>query len=402
MSIAGPSVEGNTPELQRRVNALRRTDNWTNWFYLGREYLFLLCVATVAIGFYQCRAHWGIPWPWLIPVTALAVLLIGIGQHRLLMLGHEASHYLLFRNRLLNELASDWLCMFPILSVTHNYRLQHLAHHQFVNDPKRDPDLQFMEASGQRCRLPLPGGRFIWECILRPLCWLPGLARYLITRARHTSIGGGPGPYKVQGKRSLLLVRVGGLYLLSLVAASQLLPWLAVRWLLALVPLGLWLAAMTFFGLAPERLYPHTAVKPVISPRGWTIMRLTYLTVLFATLGWLTYLTDTNWGLYYLVLWVVPLWTVFAFFMVLREGLQHGGTDCGRFTSSRVFLTHGLVRFAVLPLGMAYHLPHHLYQFVPHYRLHQLHALLMETDAYRQQAHVLSIRRKRSPTSIVA
>jgi fatty acid desaturase len=98
----------------------------------------------------------------------------------------------------------------------------------------------------------------------------------------------------------------------------------------------------------------------------------------------------------------VPLWTVFAFFMVLREGLQHGGTDRGRFTSSRVFLTHGLVRFAVLPLGMAYHLPHHLYQFVPHYRLHQLHALLMETDAYRQQAHVLSIRRKRSPTSIVA
>ena len=51
MSIAGPPVLGNTPELHRRINALRRTDNWTNWFYLGREYLFLLCVATVAIGF---------------------------------------------------------------------------------------------------------------------------------------------------------------------------------------------------------------------------------------------------------------------------------------------------------------------------------------------------------------
>ena len=31
----------NHPELLRQVNALRKTDNITNWFYLAREYLLL-------------------------------------------------------------------------------------------------------------------------------------------------------------------------------------------------------------------------------------------------------------------------------------------------------------------------------------------------------------------------
>ena len=44
---------------------------------------------------------------------------------------------------------------FPVFSTTHNYRVQHLAHHQHVNDPERDPDLAQMEASGQRFRFPM-------------------------------------------------------------------------------------------------------------------------------------------------------------------------------------------------------------------------------------------------------
>jgi fatty acid desaturase len=181
-----------------------------------------------------------------------------VGQHRLIMLGHEASHYLLFRNRLLNELASGGLCMYPILSVTQNYRLQHLAHHQYVNDPARDPDLHFMEASGQRCRLPLPGGRLVWECVVRPLLWLPGLLRYLLVRARHTTVGGGPGPYQSRGPRSSLLVRVGGVYLLTLALGSQALAWWGNPWLLAAALTGLWALAMTFYALVPGRFYPST------------------------------------------------------------------------------------------------------------------------------------------------
>ncbi len=35
---------------------------------------------------------------------------------------------------------------------------------------------------------------------------------------------------------------------------------------------------------------------------------------------------------------------------------------------------------------MDYHLPHHLFPMVPHYRLIQLHNLLQETEEYREQA----------------
>ena len=129
-------VELNSPELLRQVNALRKMDNVTNWFYIAREYLFLGLVIGLTIAFYHYRAAWELSWLWNAPVTFVAIVLIGAGQHRLTNIGHEASHYMLFHNRVLNELASDWLAMFPVWSTTHHYRLQHLAHHQFPNDPE--------------------------------------------------------------------------------------------------------------------------------------------------------------------------------------------------------------------------------------------------------------------------
>src|SRR5947209_198200 len=153
----------NDPGIQRRVNALRRLDNVSNWRYIAREYVFLAAAILGTIGFYQLQAAQDWPW-WLnVPVTLLAVVLIGAGQHRLTTLGHEGSHYTLFRNRLLNELASDWLCMFPMWSTTHHYRIQHLAHHQFPNDPVKDPDVTQMVESGHRYQFPMAPRQFVWR-----------------------------------------------------------------------------------------------------------------------------------------------------------------------------------------------------------------------------------------------
>jgi fatty acid desaturase len=141
-----------------------------------------------------------------------------------------------------------------------------------------------------------------------------------------------------------------------------------------------------FFMMVPDRLYPHTPIKPDVTPRWWTYQRMTYVTLVFSVLAWLAHLTGAPWGLYYIVLWVLPLLTTFPYLMIVREELQHTGAGRERFTHTRNFEGHPLVRFAVFPFGMDYHLPHHLFPMIPHYRLRQLHRLLRETEAYRSQA----------------
>jgi fatty acid desaturase len=385
--------EVNTPEMLRRVNALRTIDNFTNWFYLVREWLILGSILALTIAFFWNYAAWGLSWWWNVPVAFLAVILIGACQHRLTNLTHEASHYMLFRNRLLNELVSDWLCMFPMLSCTHHYRLQHLAHHQFPNDPERDPDIFQMAESGHRYEFPMSPGRFVWECVIKQLLWFPKLIRYIRVRAKYNATGMGKGPYRIEGQRARWLVLVGILYLLTLIGALTAINMCAdPSWqplLLAVVPAGMWAASMAFYGLIPARMYLKSLVKPDVAPRWMTLMRITFLSGLFTAIAWLTYLTEKPWALWYVVLWLVPLVTTFSFFMILRQVVQHGNAGQDRLTNTRIFKVNRLIQLAVFPLGMDWHLPHHIFPMVPHYRLRELHELLMETEAYRQNAVVV-------------
>jgi len=384
-----PDASLTCPEFLRRVNALRRLDNVTNWLYLVRECFFLAAVAGLTIAFYQCRGDWGLAWTWNLPVTLFAMVLMGAGQHRLTTLGHEASHYMLFKNRKLNELASDFLCMFPVLSTTHQYRLQHLAHHQFPNDPERDPDVLQMEASGHRFQWPMSPGRFIWECIVKQLLIFTKLIRYIRMRAKFSATGEGSGPYEGKSPRSRLLVVVGICYLLGQAAILTLLVMLDQPLLLAIVPTVLLALVLVFYAVVPDRFYRHSNLKPDVSPRATTLARFTYLTAVFTSLAWLSRLTGAPWGLYYLVLWIVPLATTFSFFMVMRQLVQHGNATRERFTNTRIFLVGCLIRWSVFPLGMEYHLPHHLFPLVPHYRLRQLHEMLLEVETYRREGIVV-------------
>ena len=111
-------------------------DNFTNLFFLAMEYLCLIAVIGSAVAFKQFQARWGLSWSWNVPVFAMAIVLIGGIQHRLAGLGHEAAHYAFLKNRFLNDLIPDLFCMFPLLTTVHFYRLFHMAHHQFTNDPE--------------------------------------------------------------------------------------------------------------------------------------------------------------------------------------------------------------------------------------------------------------------------
>src|SRR6266576_1656628 len=88
---------------------------------------------------------------------------------------------------------TDNFTMFPMLSTTHHYRLQHLAHHQFPNDPERDPDITQMAASGHLFQFPMRAGRFVWECVIKQFLWFPNLLQDVSIRAKYNATGGGTG-----------------------------------------------------------------------------------------------------------------------------------------------------------------------------------------------------------------
>ncbi len=103
------------------------------------------------------------------------------------------------------------------------------------------------------------------------------------------------------------------------------------------------------------------------------------LAMIHATNGWLVF------GLF----WVVPLLTVYPFLMQLREIPHHmNAPDDGELTNSRVFDVNPLLAAAVFPYGQAFHLTHHLFAMVPHYRVAEAHAILWRVPSYREQVVV--------------
>lgn len=377
------------PALKALLQDLRRTNNLTNWFYLAYVYAYLAVVIGGAVWFFESREVWGLSWWWNVPVAMIAIVFVGAGQHQLSGLAHEGSHHILFRNRMLNDLASDLLTMFPLFSSIYHYRLQHLAHHQFVNDPDRDPDVSQLQTSGHWLDFPVPKRGFL-GALLRQL-WLPRLVRFMRVRAKYNATGTDKNPYMFKGKKpSKGAVRVGVLYLLALVATLATLFYTVDQWwIIAVVPASMWLVVSVIFLRLPNEKFHQSRLHPVIHARYTSILRVGYITAVFTALTVITRVTGAPAVGYYALLWLVPLFTSFAFFMILRQLVQHGNGGRGWLTNTRTFLVGRFIRFAVFPMGQDYHLPHHLYATVPHYRLKKLHAALMEYHEYHEQAVVV-------------
>lgn len=378
----------NDREFKDALQRIRQTNNLTNWYYVSRTYVYLIAVIGAAAWFFQYQAASGISFWWNVPVALVAIILIGAGQHQLSGLAHEGTHHILFRNKYLNDLASDLLCMFPLFSSTHHYRLQHLAHHQFVNDPERDPDISQLKRSGHWLDFPVPRKEFILSVVKQ--MWIPRLIKFIRIRAVYNSVGTESNPYLRDGvKPSKTAVRVGLSYILLQIGALTGLYYVGSPILLAVIPAALWVTFCVIFIRLPITCYHQSRVRPVLSPKLTTILRISFITALFNTLAWVTFLTGTPAVLYFLVLWVLPLFTSFALFMILRQLVQHGNGGRGKLSNTRVFMVDPLIRFAVFPMGQDYHLPHHLYSSIPHYRLRELHEHLMMYPEYASEGVVV-------------
>jgi fatty acid desaturase len=77
----------------------------------------------------------------------------------------------------------------------------------------------------------------------------------------------------------------------------------------------------------------------------------------------------------YLVLWVLPLVTVVQAILRLRAIAEHGATTdfSSPLTAARTNLAPAWLEWLIFPHQVNYHVEHHLYASVPHYRLRELH-----------------------------
>ena len=135
------------------------------------------------------------------------------------------------------------------------------------------------------------------------------------------------------------------------------------------------------------------AVFRLLSP--WSRIRVLsrfeqVLFVLFVG-GLVSVLTLTSgWG-YFLLLWVLPQFTLTFVLHHYRTVAEHLAVpNTHELNASRTVVSSPLERFFVAPFGVNFHVEHHLFPGVPAYHLPRLHRLLMQDDVFRQQAHLTS------------
>src|SRR5262249_22768399 len=171
---------------------------------------------------------------------------------------------------------------------------------------------------------PLPKRVFL-VALLKQL-WPLRLVRFMRVRAKYNATGTDSTPYLIKGlKPSKAAVLVGVVYLLAVVGSLAALFYLVDEWWpLVAVPLALWLVVCGVFWKLPDEKFHKSRLNPVIHARYTSMLRVGTLTVAFVALTVATKLTGSPYVGYGLLLWVVPLFTSFAFFMILRQLVQHG------------------------------------------------------------------------------
>jgi fatty acid desaturase len=90
-----------------------------------------------------------------------------------------------------------------------------------------------------------------------------------------------------------------------------------------------------------------------------------------------------------ILLWMVPGFTLLNLVNRMRATAEHiGAIGTHELNATRTVVPNLLERLTIAPMGVSYHLEHHLFPSVPGPRLAELHRLLMQDDDYRARALV--------------
>jgi fatty acid desaturase len=100
----------------------------------------------------------------------------------------------------------------------------------------------------------------------------------------------------------------------------------------------------------------------------------------------------TGTWLFLVLFWVVPYCTVFQIIRYLADMIDHAGLESrDPWLSTRTWEGSWVLRAILAPHSDNYHLTHHLFPLIPHYRFAQAHRLLMHVPEYAHAHHCRNI-----------
>ena len=258
-------------------------------------------------------------WAWPSPWVLASVVVVGVQQHGLFILAHEAAHYRLFANRAVNDAVGRLIGMLGAVSMC-TYRVIHRLHHNnlYTDD---DPDTAIHGGYPR-------GVAYLWKKLARDAVGLNAwktLAYFFGAPALNDETQRAPRPLDDTSPQ--------------LRAAAR-----ADRWWVVAFQLGAPVAAWAFGGwrgLAQYAVLWALPLLTVLQP----ILRLRAILEHGAVASFDSPLTAARTN---------------------RSGGGFG--NC-------------VARALLFPHHVNYHLEHHLYPAVPHYHLPRLHRLLLAKGA---------------------
>ena len=93
--------------------------------------------------------------------------------------------------------------------------------------------------------------------------------------------------------------------------------------------------------------------------------------------------------LYFIFLWLLPMFTLFLALSRLRNIAEHDlNTRGNEMEHTRHVDGNWLERFALAPLNVNFHIAHHLFPSVPLYNLPRMHAALMKDPGFKEEGQI--------------
>ncbi len=362
-----------------------------NLLHILQEYFVLFLVLSATVVAMENGPEWGIPGWAVAAISVIAVIVTGIQFHRIALLGHESSHYMLMENRKLNDFFADVLCFIPLWSALVNYRMKHSGHHLHPNEPYRDPNLGSDRSTELFKSFPMKKPSSIYRYYAL-FFWPPFVIGNLIEIFKLLVLGQKPTDKEKQSDapRQKLITKPGFLGILYCIGLFGILTWAresGSATLIIFAPLAFYaIAAIGGILILPRKSFENTGAKLHYNRKLAAFLRLTFCTVVFTGATWCRFYTGFNVGFYYCMFWLFPLFYVFPYLMLLRELYQHANLGTGKLDNSRIIHADPFTRWALLPYGNDFHLIHHIYPNIPHYHLISAHQELLNTsEDYRRE-----------------